>query len=472
MKKFLYSVLIPAILIGIFLGGAWYGRREPVKHNSPAEKSKVINPAGDAGDDASSLPPGTVKITPEKQQIIGVRTGQVERGSTNHILRTTGRVAADETRIYRLNAVVDGWITKALPNSTGSFVKKHEVLASFYSPEFLSAEQALIYALSSMDRVQTAEKEIPGQKERLAQFNINLRQYRDTLRNLGMGDRQVEELIRTRTYMENIDITSPVDGFILVRNLSPGQRFEKGTEWYRIADLSKVWVLADLFQNEAEYVKPGKKVRVIVPQQKKEFHAMVSSVLPQFDAASRTLKVRLEADNPGYALRPDMFVDVELPIQLPPAITVPADSILDSGLKKTVFVYRGDGYFEPREVETGWRIGNRVEITKGLEVGEKIVTSGTFLIDSESKLELAAQGMYTTLSKDPVCGIDVAMRKAEKAGLKASHGGKTYYFHSEECKKKFEKEPERYAEKPAQGDSPSQPTPPSKSLETKGHGHG
>jgi YHS domain-containing protein len=152
-------------------------------------------------------------------------------------------------------------------------------------------------------------------------------------------------------------------------------------------------------------------------------------------------------DNPGYLLRPDMFADVEFPVTLPSALTVPADAILDSGIKKTVFVDRGNGVFEPREVETGWRMGNRVEIVRGLEPGERIVTSGTFLIDSESKLDLAAQGMYTTLSKDPVCGIDVAMRKADKAGLKASHEGKTYYFDSDDCKQKFEKEPERYLHK-------------------------
>jgi len=174
------------------------------------------------------------------------------------------------------------------------------------------------------------------------------------------------------------------------------------------------------------------------------FRGTVSEVPPIFDSSSRTLKVRIEAENPGEILRPDMFVDVEVPIQLPEAITVPADAILDSGLRKTVFVDKGNGYFEPREVEIGLRVGNRVEIVRGLEAGERIVTSGTFLIDSESKLQLAAQGMYTTLSKDPVCGAEVSHVKAEKAGRKIPYRGKTYYFDSDECKQKFEKEPERW----------------------------
>jgi YHS domain-containing protein len=157
--------------------------------------------------------------------------------------------------------------------------------------------------------------------------------------------------------------------------------------------------------------------------------------------------VRLDLDNPGYVLRPDMFVDVEIPITLAPAMAVPVDAVLDSGLRKTVFVDRGNGVFEPREVETGWRLGNRVEITKGLKPGERIVTSGNFLIDSESRLEMAAAGMQGTLSKDPVCGVDVSMTKAVKAGLKTNYGGKTYYFDSVQCKQQFEKDSKRYVEK-------------------------
>jgi YHS domain-containing protein len=173
----------------------------------------------------------------------------------------------------------------------------------------------------------------------------------------------------------------------------------------------------------------------------------VSTVLPQFDANSRTLKVRLELDNPGYTLRPDMFVDVQFPVTLPSALTVPADAVLDSGLKKTVFVDQGNGIFEPREVETGWRFGNRVEIIKGLKPGERIVISGNFLIDSESRLEMAAAGMYGTTSKDPVCGVDVSINKAEKTGRKSNYQGKTYYFSSDECKEKFDKNPQDYMKK-------------------------
>jgi YHS domain-containing protein len=141
-------------------------------------------------------------------------------------------------------------------------------------------------------------------------------------------------------------------------------------------------------------------------------------------------------------------VDVELPVVLPPAIVVPADAVLDSGLKKTVFVDRGNGLFEPREVETGWRFGGRVEIVRGLKAGEQIVISGNFLIDSESRLELAAAGMYGTLTRDPVCGMSVSIKKAEKAGMKSLYRGKTFYFCSNECKRQFDQNPDRYQEQP------------------------
>ena len=272
-------------------------------------------------------------------------------------------------------------------------------------------------------------------------------QYEDTLRNLGMGELQIKELAKTRTYTEKIRITAPSSGFIFSRNISPGQRFDKGYEWYRLADLSRIWILTDTYEREARYLPKGKIVTVNHPALGRTLQARVSETLPQFDAASRTLKVRLEAENAEYLLKPDMFVDVEIPVTLAAAITVPADAILDSGRRKTVFVQQGKGFFEPREVKTGLHLGGRVEVVKGLEPGERIVLSGNFLVDSESKLSLAAAGMQPLLEKDPVCGQEVSPRKAENLDRKIQHGGATYYFFSDEHKKQFEKDPEQYLKK-------------------------
>ncbi len=423
MRKLILFILISAIAIGASLSKISYGQgsgdRDPAVHHAGSEQEDSTR---QSEEDTSSMPPGTVRISPERQQIVGIRIGEAEKKALTQTIRLLGTVAADETRLYFINATVDGWITKTYPNTTGSIVKKNETLATFYSPEFLSASQALLFALGSVDRLKARAptgEETQVQKDQMTQFSINLQQYKDSLRNLGMGDLQIEEMIRTRRFMENVNITSPADGFILIRNVSLGLRFEKGWEFYRIADLSRVWILADVYEREAECFQPGIEAKVVLPYQKKTYQAKVSEVLPVYDPKTRTLKVRLETDNPAFALRPEMLVNVELPITYPAVVTVPEDAVLDSGIKKTVFVYRGKGFFEPREVETDRHMGNRVEIVKGLEAGEKIAISGNFLIDSESKMELAAAGMYVTLRKDPVCGMEVSVSKAEKSGEKA-----------------------------------------------------
>jgi membrane fusion protein, copper/silver efflux system len=443
MKRLLFLTAVLVFLSAAFFAGYWYRTvSSPAVTSPPAGAGEQPEPA--SSDESSTPAPGTVQVSPEKQQIMGVRVGTAKKVSESLVLRVLGRVAVDETRIYRINAAVDGWIRETYNNTTGSVVKKDEILATFYSSEFLGAQQAYIYSLGSMDRFRASSKE---PQQQLALTGANIKQARDALRTIGMTDLQIEEISKSRQYTEEIQIRSPATGFVAIRNVTRGLRFDKGTEFYRIVDLGRVWIQADLFENEARYIQPGKTVKVILPNQAKVFHAKVSGVLPQFDPATRTLKVRLEADNPGYALRPDMFVDVEIPVTFPPAVTVPSGAVLDSGLKKTVFVDRGNGLFEPRLVETGWRFGNRVEIIRGLEPGERIVESGNFLIDSESKMELAASGMHGALEKDPVCGADIMVRKAEKTGRMSVYRGKAYYFSSLECKRQFDRNPERYLEK-------------------------
>jgi Cu(I)/Ag(I) efflux system membrane fusion protein len=443
MKKFLYALFLIILLGASFWVGAWYNNRKSLTVDPLATKSSVVKeretgivskvPTDAATDDfLSSLPGAMVKISPEKQQMIGVRIGLAEKSVVTRTLRLLGRVAPDENRVFKIKAAVDGIVQEVYPSTTGSMVKKGQPLASYYSPDIYAAVQGYLIALSS-DRYRS---------------NLQVQVTESRLQFLGMSASQIEELKKTGKIEEIILLRAPATGFVLSREVSPQFRFQKGEELYRIAELDRVWIFADIYENEARYVRPGATAKVSHPELGKELQAKVSDALPLFDTATRTLKVRLEVDNPGFLLRPDMFVDVELPISLPPAITVPADAVFDSGLKKTVFVDHGDGLFEPRQVETGWHFANRIEIKKGLKPGERIVMSATFLIDSESRLELVASGMYGTLSKDPVCGADVSINKAEKAGRKTIYKNKAYYFSSEECKVQFEKNPDRYAEKP------------------------
>ncbi len=443
MKKSLYmGCLVLALALSFMAGHVFHtGRGESQNQTSPVRAGSGSPAAEDNQSEDRDDPPGTVRVSHDKQQKMGVSTAAVERGRGEWRLRIPGRVVPDETRIYRIVAAVDGWINSVCGNTTGSIVKKDEVLASFYSPEFLSAQQAYIYALGALKRFRSNKKETV---EQVDLTELNVQQYKDTLRNLGMSDIQIEEIGRTRRYTENIEIRAPVPGFVTVRNVSPGLRVDKGSEIYRIVDLQHVWVLADAFEKDAQHLKPGVTVKVTYPPLKKVFPAKVSSVLPQFDPVTRTLKVRLEMPNPGFVLKPDMFVDVELPVCVEQAILVPDDAVLDSGIRKTVFIDLGRGYFGPREVETGRRFGSRVEVLKGLHPGERIVVSGNFLIDSESRTESALNGTAEIPARDPVSGKKLSVHKAEKAGLKIAHRDRTYYFCSEENRRRFEKEPDRY----------------------------
>ncbi|MEW6660499.1 MAG: efflux RND transporter periplasmic adaptor subunit [Thermodesulfobacteriota bacterium] len=397
----------------------------------------------------SALSPGSVKVTPEKQQIIGVRVATVAKSPWTYTLRTVGKVAADETRIYRVNAFSDGFIMKVFNNSTGSLVRRDEPLATYYSKDLFTALQTYYYAVYAIENLPQGQQ-LPASQKHYLEAQKRAAEY--NLMNLGMSMQQIRDLIRSKEITQEIIINAPATSFVLVRNLTPGQKFVSGEELYRLADLSRVWILADLFKDEAKYVRPGEKVKVTLAGQDETYMATVSEILPQFDPATLTVKVRLEVDNPQFALRPGMFVDVEFPINMPPTVNVPVDAIMDSGLKKTVFVDRDQGFFEPRRVKTGWRLGERTEIIEGLAPGERIVVSGNFLIDSESRMKLAAAGMFGEVAKDPVCGLKVDASKAKAAGFQSTYNNQTYYFCSPGCKEHFDKNPGRYAAKPGGGE--------------------
>jgi membrane fusion protein, copper/silver efflux system len=479
MKRLTSVVLAAAFGAACFLGGAWltwrvHGTAQAanarrvlywVDPMHPSYKSDKPGIAPDCGmqlepvyaDDpgvasGTSMPPGALKVRMERQQVLGIRVGQVARVSVTRTIRTVGRVAVDENRIYRLIAAGEGAIRELFPNSAGSLVRKDQLLLTFYSRDSLAAQQAFIYALNTFDRVST-EKGEPTDQSNLTRDQV--RQATESLQALGMSNTQIAAIARTRQRVATIELRSPVSGYVLERNTSPNQRFDRATEFYRIADLTNVWVLADLFEGDARYVQPGAAAQISLPySQQPPVSSQVSDVLPQFDPSTRTLKVRLDAPNPGFALRPGMFVDVKMSVRLPEAITVPADAVVDSGIRKTVFVDLGNGYFEPRRVETGWRVDDRIEVTKGLMPGERIVVAGNFLIDSESRMKLAATGISIP-EADPVCGMSVDRSKASAAGHVVAHEGRTYYFCSDTCTKQFEANPAAYAE----GDAAPPPSP-------------
>jgi YHS domain-containing protein/multidrug efflux pump subunit AcrA (membrane-fusion protein) len=507
---FIKILLLLVLLVGAFLGGVSYNRSATgEKNNAPGQRRILhyvdpMNPTHTSdkpgvapcgmplepvyADEESTggLPPshpqspGTVKISTQKQQLIGVQVGKVEEISETHTIRTLGRVAPDENLTYRILSGADGWIKDVVGGTTGSMVKKDQLLATSYNSQLVPRGQQYlnVYTLEAARLRQIAQfqaqaaqqnaaqppgetQEAAGQGQStlappyvppanpaptqpqviggfLAQGNP-LELAKLELYSLGVGDYQLQELERTRQIASELQIRSPATGIVLARNISPLQRFDKSVELFKIADISHVWVLADVYEREAQYIRPGTGARISLPRQGKVFEARVSDVLPQFDPTTRSFKVRLELDNPDMLLLPDMFVDVDFLITLPPASTVAADAVLDSGLRKVVFVSLGNGYFEPRTIETGWRFGDRVQVVSGIMPGDEVVVSGTFLIDSESRMKLAQAGLYGTPVKDPVCGMDAYPGKAKKEGLTIEFEGKTYYFCSAHCKGEFEK---------------------------------
>ena len=336
---------------------------------------------------ARALPFSGVQVSSERQQAIGIRLGVARRIVATQRLRTTGRVMPDENRTYPIIAAVSGWIRKVENVTTGDVVKKDQTLASFFSPDpqLETAQQSYYDGLEMLYRAASTQPQVPSHGARSALEEVE--RLADGLRSLGVSNTQLRQLAVRRELEHDIRVESPADGIVLKRSVTAGFRFDRGFEFYRIADLDRVWILADVARDRMPFIRRGASVRITTTEARHTLSATVSSSEPIFDEATQTLKIRLEAANPRRALKPGMFVDVEFPLDLPSALVVPADAIVDSGLRKTVFLDRGNGYFEPRAVETGWHIGDDVEVTKGLAPGDRIVISGTFFVDSESRMK-------------------------------------------------------------------------------------
>jgi RND family efflux transporter MFP subunit len=274
---------------------------------------------------------------------------------------------------------VEGWIDRVFADFTGQLVRKGQPLLTLYSPEMLATQQEFLLALKSQE-IMKSDTLVEAARKRLQLWDLS--------------ESQIDELTRTGKPIPNITIYSPIGGYVTMRNAFSKQKIMPDTELYTIVDLSKVWIMADVFESDAPRVRQSQPATVIFPYDPgKSLRAKVNYIQPQVDPTTRTLKIRLESENPGLRLKPDMFVEVEFRLELPPRLTVPSEAVLYTGVRKTVFVDLGNGFLEPRRVETGERLGDRIEILQGLKLGERIVISGNFLIDSESQLKAAASGM-------------------------------------------------------------------------------
>src|SRR5579864_2592052 len=270
-------------------------------------------------DDISAMPVGTVQITPEKQQLIGVKYGEVERGGGSRTIRAVGKVAFDETRIQHIHTKVEGWIDQVFVDYTGQLVTKGQPLMTVYSPDMLASQRELLLASKARDTMKNNPLPIAfDQSESLLQAS------RRRLELWDLSDAQINQVLKTGQPIKNITLYSPIAGYVTDRKAFPQLKVMPETDLYTIVDLSHVWIMADLFEYEAPNIHVGETARVslqAVPG--RAFLARVNYIQPQVDPTTRTLKVRLDMDNPGLVLKPDMYANVELQVNLPVQLTVP-----------------------------------------------------------------------------------------------------------------------------------------------------
>lgn len=335
------------------------------------------------------ITPGTVQISPERQQLIGVRFGTVEKRALQTVVRTVGRIDYDEKRIGTISPKISGWIEDLYVDFTGRFVREGEQLLTIYSPELVSTQEEYLLALKA---------KLEWSKSPFAEVseggNLLAESARRRLKLWDISDAQIEALEKSREPMKTLTLYSPFTGYVLKKMVTRGQFVEAGMAIYTIADLSVVWLIADIYEYELPSIRLGQKAAIemaIYPGE--AFTGKVIYIYPFLDPQTRTAKVRFEFANPHDKLKPEMFANVEIRVNLGDRLAIPEGAVIDTGVRKIVIIDRGSGYFEPREVKLGAKAGEVFEVIDGLKAGERVVTSASFLIDSESKLKEAVGGM-------------------------------------------------------------------------------
>jgi RND family efflux transporter MFP subunit len=376
--------------------------RDPAQPGYRADKPGLNPETGNElqpvyANEPAVMPAGTIRIPTERQQLVGVKFATVELEGGRRNVRTVGQITFDETRIAHVHTRFEGWIERVLVNFTGDVVRKGEPMVTVYSPEMLASQQELLLAARARDVMR--DNPLPSAAEHGDSLFAAARR---RLQLWDLRDEQIDEVLKTGTPVRTVTVVSPISGFVTERNAFPNQKVTPDTDLYTIVDLTHVWVLADVFQGDIGVVNIGGTARVTLPYgEQAPLTARVNYIQPQVDPTTRAMKVRLDVSNPGMRLKPNMYVNVDFSLAQPERLTVPADAVLDTGGRQVVFVDRGEGYLEPRSVALGERVGDRISVLRGLTAGERVVASGTFLVDSESRLQSAAATMGAPAAMEP-----------------------------------------------------------------------
>jgi Cu(I)/Ag(I) efflux system membrane fusion protein len=333
--------------------------------------------------------PGTVQITPEKQQLIGVKIGTVEMKPLEKVIRTVGRVDYDEKRIVTVSPKIGGWIEDLYVDFTGRYVRQGEPLLTIYSPELVSTQEEYLIALrAKRDLVKSPFPEVAGSGISLAESA------KRRLKLWDITDDQIRILEETGQAKKTLTLYSPFSGFVLEKAAYNGMNVMPGMALFKLVDLSVVWLYADIYEYELPFIRLGQEASIQISYIPGEiFRGKAIYIYPSLNPETRTAKVRFEIPNSHERLKPEMYANVEIKVRLGQKLAVPEGAIIDTGLRQMAIVDKGSGYFEPREVKVGAKVDNYYEVIKGLKAGERVITSANFLIDSESKLKEAMGGM-------------------------------------------------------------------------------
>jgi Cu(I)/Ag(I) efflux system membrane fusion protein len=333
--------------------------------------------------------PGTVQISPERQQLIGVKFGTVEMKPLEKAIRTVGRVDYDEKRIVTVSPKIGGWIEDLYVDFTGKFVNQGDPLFTIYSPELVSTQEEYLLAIQAKKSLSKSPfPEVASSGNSLAESA------KRRLKLWDINDDQIKTLEETGQAKKTLTFYSPFSGFVLEKSAYKGMNVMPGVALYKLADLSVVWLYADVYEYELPFVRLGQQASVQLASMPGEtFTGRAVYIYPSLNPETRTAKVRFEIPNPHGKLKPEMYANVEIKVSLGRKLAVPEGAIIDTGVRQIAIVDKGSGYFEPREVKVGSKVENYYEVIKGLKAGERVVTSANFLVDSESKLKEALGGM-------------------------------------------------------------------------------
>lgn len=405
MKQWTIYLGIGVLIVGGVVGTDWFLNREPITVSPKRSEEKPAQ--GPTGQDMESQPQhdhqgslpdsetqtrsmaNILTIAPERLQTIGVRFEEAARRSLARTIRTVGRVEIDERRLARVNIKFEGWIEDLRVSAIGDHVQQHQILFTIYSPDLVATQEEYLLALQGMRELGTSEFPVVarGAKDLLEATRRRFQLWDIT-------EDHIQDLERTGEVLRTLPIHSPIRGTVLKMEARAGTHVTPGTELYMIADLSRIWIMADIYEYELPLIHIGQLATVTLSYDPEtQLTGTVGFIYPTLDPQTRTAKVRFEVKNPQEKLKPGMYANVNLTIPLGTRLAIPRDAVLKTGERQIVFIHHGGGTLEWRNVKLGVQAGDWVEVLEGVKAEDHVVTSANFLIDSESQLKSAVRGM-------------------------------------------------------------------------------